>query len=246
MSGYLNSARLVFANIGIAGNKLEEMIAGLNPDAAVKVGREERAMLLRTVAEKLAEQQQQATAKQNELDAVNHDLKTKRAAAANITARSQQPGAAMPSEAAVAELVANIKRLKEKAELLEAGLAGKKTAIDFLEHIVADRAEALNSFDNEAEAVRNRMELAKVREEQANLQAEVQGLAGRSASTAGLSALGRAADKAERNAAAAEIVAGATGSKLQKDDVMAGILVEAANGGVPKKSALEELAEMAK
>jgi phage shock protein A len=90
------------------------------------------------------------------------------------------------------------------------------------------------------------MELAKVREEQANLQAEVQGLAGRSASTAGLSALGRAADKAERNAAAAEIVAGATGSKLQKDDVMAGILVEAANGGVPKKSALEELAEMAK
>lgn len=242
-TGFANSARLVLGNIGMAGNKLEELIAGLNPDAAVQVGREERARLLRTAAEKLADQQQGLGVKQKELDAVNADLKVKKAAAAKVTALSEG-GGVMPSDAAVAQLVKGIKDQNARAELLETDIAGRKTAIDFLQHLVDQRADALRSFDGEAENTKRRLEMARLREEQANLAAEVDGMAKQGASTVGLSALSRAADKAERKASAAEIVNGATGDPLVKDDVMASIMSEAKDG--PKKSSLAELAELSK
>lgn len=242
-TGFVNSARLILGNVGMAGNKLEELIAGLNPDAAIQVGREERARLLRIAAEKLAEQQQGLGGKQKELDAVNADLKIKKAAAGKVTELSKS-GGTMPSDEAVAKLVQGIKDQNARAVLLETDISGRKTAIDFLQHLVEQRADALRSFDGEAESTKRRLEMARLREEQANLAAEVQGMAKQGASTVGLSALSRAADKAERNAAAAEIVNGATGDPLVNDDVMAGILNEIKDG--PKKSPLVELAELSK
>ena len=244
MSGFVNSARLTLANIGLAGNKLEELIAGLNPDAAVAVGREERSRLLKVAAEKLAEQRQILGRKEVELKTSTDDLKVKKAAAQTITSRAQS-GGQLPSEKATAELVATMKRVQNNVERLEAEIVGIRTAVSLLESMVDQRAEALRSFDSEAENVKHRLDMAKLRKDQADLQAEVSGLGAVNASTVGLSALARAADKAEQQASAAEIVHGATSSQLQGDSVMADILAEAKTGHA-KKSPLDELAELSK
>jgi hypothetical protein len=243
-NGFANSARLVLGNIGMAGTKLEELIAGFNPDAAIQVGREERTHLLRIAAEKLAEQQQGLGLKQKELDAVNADLKIKKTAAGKVTELSKS-GGTMPSDTAVANLVQSLKAQNARAVLLETDIASRKTAIDFLQHLVDQRADALRSFDSEAENAKRRLEMAKLREEEANLTAEIQGMAKQGASVVGLSAISLLADKAERNATAAEILNGATGDPLLNDDVMASILNESKEGG-PKKSPLAELEEFSK
>lgn len=244
MSGFVNTARLALANLDMAGDKLEELIAGLNPDAAVVVGREERTRLLRVAAEKLAEQKQIVGKKEKELATVNADLKVKKTAESTILERSKS-GGQVPGKTALIALDRDIKRANERAELLETEIAGTKTAISLLENMVEQRADALRSFDGEAEATRHRLDMANLRKEQADLQAEVQGIASKSASTAGLSALSRAADRAEQKAAASEIMVGAIGSQLVQDDIMSSIL-EQARTGSPKKSPLEELAALSK
>lgn len=242
LQSFSNSARLALANINLAGNKLEEMIAALNPDAAIAVGRDEREAQLKVVALKLAEQRQHQGRLEAVLAATATSLANQKKAAKIVLERAQDQTQAQPSQKAKQQLADAIGRLKQEVERTESELAGVKTAVEFLDHMVDTRADALRSFDSEASTLRHRLDMAKLREGQASLEAEMQGLAKEGASTAGLGALGRAASKAEARAGAAEIVLGATSTNPGNDATMAAILAEAADG--PKKSADDQLAAL--
>ncbi len=245
MNGYVNSARLVLKHIGLAGDKLEELIAGFNPDAAVAVGREDRQRLLKVVAEKLAEQKQKLGVEDKKLTLARSSLQQNKRAAQIITERKVSGTTeGIPSNESIQSLIAAIKKSTAECELLEQKIAGIKSAISFLEDLVNQRAEHLRSFDAEADAARHRLDMANLRKEQADLSAEMQGIASQGVGTAGLGSLSRAADKAERRAIAAETVTNATANPLVKDDVMAGILQEAKDG--PKKDTFDELAALSK
>jgi hypothetical protein len=241
--GFANSARLVLANIGLAGDKLEELIAGLNPDAAIAVSRQEREQLLKVAATKLADQRQRQGKLEEDLKGTRDQLATQKKAAGIVVARAKDPSAAQPSEKAKQQLIDSITHLTQDAERMEAELAGVKTAVDFLDDLVEKRSEALRSFDGEAREAKHRLDMANLRKSQAELEAEMQGMASHTGSNAGLGALSRAASRAERDADASEIVGRATSTNPGNDSVMASILAEAKDG--PKVSTDDKLAALA-
>lgn len=242
--GYANSLRLVLANVGLAGNKLEEMLALANPEAAASVGRAERERLLRAAADHLSKQLQRQGTLEVQLERIRGDLVIQKRAAALVVANQKDPDQPKPSDKAKQQLVDAIKRLNDAAEAAETELAGVKTAVELLKHMVEQRADAVQSFDAEANSARHRIDMANLRKGQAEMNAEIAGMARDGGSTTGLSALNRAAEKAEQEAHAAEIVGRATSTNPSDDAVMAQILAEAA--GKDKKPVDDVLAELAK
>ena len=174
LKGFTNSAKLALANIGLAGDKLEALIAALNPDAAIPVGHDEREAQLNVAALKLAEQRQLQGQLETTLAATTATLTTNKVAAKLSGEWSQDPTKPKPSEKAKQDLVNTIISLKEGVEHTETELAGVKTAVEYLEHLVQKRAEALRNFNFEASTTRHRLDMANLRESQAKLEAEMQ------------------------------------------------------------------------
>jgi len=208
MSGWKVTLALAKKQFGVLGDSLATAIASYDPETATQVDRDLLQKNLHEVALKLAEAKRKNDVAQKAASDLETSINADKQAAANLLAKLE---AKQIGEDVVTEFTNNLENDQARLPGLKADAAASQQLVDSLQEILGMVEKNLNEFDAKAKAVMRELDQANADKQRAatlqQQQAELGNLrAGAGGTSTGLSALGRAAEKARIEADAAQTV----------------------------------------